>query len=83
MRRVIIMEDINSRDMVVLENEVSIPAQFRQDSRVLADFGMLTFQKQQPPCRWKKMRDISASRLSRVGDGGVLLIQIWRLEDLQ
>ena len=35
---------------------------------------MLNFQKQWPPCRWKKIRDISASRLPRVGDGGVGLV---------
>ena len=59
MRRVTIREDFNSGDVMVLENGVSIPAQFRQDSGVIADFGMLTFQKQQPPCRWKRIRDIS------------------------
>ena len=69
MQRVTIREDFDSGDMVVLENGVSIPAQFGQDSGVIADFGTLTFQKQLPPCRLKKIRDISASRLPRVGDG--------------
>ena len=46
MRRVTFREDFNSGDMVVLENGVSIPAQFRQDSGVVADFGTLTVQKQ-------------------------------------
>merc|ERR1712112_460260 len=38
MQRVTIREDFNSGDTVVLENGVSIPVQFRQDSEVIADF---------------------------------------------
>ena len=48
MRRVTIREEFNSEDMVVLKNGVSIPAQFRQEAGVIADFGTLTFQKQHP-----------------------------------
>ena len=46
MQKVTIREDFDSRDLVVLENGVSIPAQFQQEAGVIVDFGTLTFQKQ-------------------------------------
>ena len=74
MQRVTIREDFDSRDLVVLENGVSIPAQFRQEAGVIADFETLMFQKQRPPCRWKRIRDITVSQLPRVGDEGIGLV---------
>ena len=41
---------------------------------MLTDFGTLVFHRNQPPCQWKKVRDISASRWPRVGLGGMELI---------
>ena len=41
MQKVTIREDFDSGDLVVLENGVSIPAQFWQEQGVIADFGTL------------------------------------------
>ena len=43
-RTVTIQEELNSRDIVVKENGVSIPAAFRQDQGMVTDFGNLAFQ---------------------------------------
>ena len=42
-RTVTVREDFNSGDIVVRENGVSIPAAFRQEQGVIADFGTLVF----------------------------------------
>ena len=41
---------------------------------MLTNFGTLVFHRNQPPCQWKKVRDISASQRPRVGRGGTELI---------
>ena len=43
MRTVTVREDFDSGDIVVRENGVSIPAAFRQEQGVIADFGTLVF----------------------------------------
>ena len=40
-RAVTVQEEFDSGDIVVMENGVSIPAVFRQEQGVIADFGML------------------------------------------
>ena len=37
------------------------------------DFGMLVFRRRRVPCRWKRVRDITASRLPQIGLGRVRL----------
>ena len=62
LRTVTIREEFNTGDLIVRENGVSIPAAYKQDGGMLTNFGTLVFHKTQPPCQWKKVRDISASR---------------------
>ena len=38
------------------------------------DFGTLVFNRGEPPCQWKRVRDISASRKPRIGARGTELI---------
>ena len=37
---------------------------------VIADFGTLVLQRHWTPCQWKRVRDITAIRLPRIGLGG-------------
>ena len=73
-RTVTIREEYDTGDIIVRENGVSIPAAYKQNVGMLTDFGTLVFHRNQPPCQWKKVRDISASRRPRVGIGGTELI---------
>ena len=73
-RTVTVREEFDSEDIVVRENGVSIPAAFRQDQGVVADFRILVFRRQQASCQWKKVRDITAARLPRIGLGGIGLV---------
>ena len=41
---------------------------------MITDFGTLVFQRNHPPCQWKKVRDISTIRKPRIGLGGTKLI---------
>ena len=61
-RTVIIREEFDRGNIIVRENGVSIPATYKQDVGMLTDFGTLVFRRNQPPCQWKKVRDITASR---------------------
>ena len=61
-------------NIIMKENGDSIPAAYRQDVGMIADFGTLVYQRYQPPCQLKKVRDISASRRPRVGLRGTELI---------
>ena len=44
-RTVTIREEFDTGDNVVKENGVSIPAVYRQDTGMIADFGTLVFQQ--------------------------------------
>ena len=74
LRTVTIREEYDTGDIIVREKGISIPAAYKQDIGMLTDFGTLVFHRNQPPCQWKKVRDISASRSPRVGMGGTELI---------
>ena len=67
MRTVTVQEDFDNGDIVVRENSVSIPTVFQQDQVVIADFRTLVFQRRWAPCQWKRVRDITASRLPKIG----------------
>ena len=54
-RTVMIREEFNTGDIVVKENSVSIPAAYKQNTGMIADFGTLVFQRNHPPCQWKKV----------------------------
>ena len=44
-RVVTVQEEFDSGDIVVMENGVSIPAVFRQEQGMIADFGMLVLRQ--------------------------------------
>ena len=58
---VIVCQEFNSGDLVVMENGVSIPAVFRQDQGVSADFGTLVLRCHRAPCQWKRVRDFATT----------------------
>ena len=74
LRTVMIREEFDTGDIVMKENGVSIPAVYRQDFGMIANFGTLMFQRHRPPCQRKRVWDISAIRKPRVGLGGIGLI---------
>ena len=47
---------------MIRENGVSIPAVYKKDGGMTTDFGTLVFHRNRPPCQWKRVRDITASR---------------------
>ena len=69
-----VREEYDTRDIIIRENGVSIPAAYQQNGGMTTNFGTLVFHRSQPPCQWKKVRDISASRRPRVGVSGMELI---------
>ena len=62
-KKVSVRERFDNEDMMVLENGAYIPVTLRQGQGVIADFGTLLLKQRQVPCRWKKVRDITAVRL--------------------
>ena len=64
-RTVTVQEEFTTGDIVVRENGIFIPAAFRQDQGVVADFGTLVFRRQQAPCQWKRVQDITAADCPR------------------
>ena len=61
LRAITIQEEYDTGDIIVKENGVSIPAAYKQDVGMITNFETLVFQRNQPPCHWKKVRDISVS----------------------
>ena len=62
LRTITIGEEFDMGDIIIKENGVSIPAAYKQDVGMITDFGTLVFHRNQPPCQWKKVRDISVSQ---------------------
>ena len=73
-RMVTVREEYETGDLVIKENGVSIPAVFKTSRGMIADFVTLVFFRGQPPCQWKRVRDISGSRRPRVGVSGMELV---------
>ena len=73
-RTVMVREEYATGDLVIKENGVSIPAVFKHNGGMTTDFGTLVFYRGQPPCQWKRVRDITASRRPRMGAIGTELI---------
>ena len=73
-RTVTVREEYATGDLVIKENGVSIPAVFKHDGGMSTDFRTLVFYRGQPPCQWKRVRDITASRRPRMGAIGTELI---------
>ena len=73
-RTVTVREEYDTGDIVIKENGVSIPAAYKQNTGMNTDFRTLVFNRGQPPCQWKRVRDISASRKPRIGARGMELI---------
>ena len=73
-RTVMVREEYDTGDIVIKENGVSIPAAYKQNSGMNTNFGTLVFNRGQPPCQWKRVRDISANRKPRIGARGTELI---------
>ena len=73
-RTVTIREEFDTGDIVMKENGVSIPAAYEQNASMITDFGTLVFQRNHPPCQWKKVQDISPIRKPRIGLGGTEFI---------
>ena len=73
-RVVTVREEYDTGDIIIWENGVSIPAQYKQNAGMTTDFGTLVFHRGQPPCQWKRVRDISASRRPRVGVSNMELV---------
>ena len=70
-RTVTVREEYNIGDIVIKENGVSIPSAYEQNAGMNTDFGTLVFQKQWTPCQWKRIRDITTTRLPISGWGGL------------
>ena len=51
---------------MIRENGVSIHAASRQEQGTIADSGTLVFRQHQAPYRWKRVRDITTTWLSRI-----------------
>ena len=64
-KTVTVREMFDNWDIMVIENGAYIPATLRQGQGVIADFGTLLLKQCQVPCRWKRVRDITAVRLER------------------
>ena len=60
--------------MMVLENGAYIPATLRRGQGIIKDFGTLLLKQRQVPCRWKKVRDITAVLLEKTRGGGSVLV---------
>ena len=60
--------------MMVLENGAYIPATHRQGQGIVTDFGTLLLKHRQVPCRWKKVKDITAAWMERTKGGGTVLV---------
>ena len=73
-RMVTVREEYATGDLIIKENGVSIPAVFKYKKGMTTDFGTLVFYRGQPPCQWKRVRDITASRRPRMGAIGMELI---------
>ena len=73
-KTVTVREGFDGRDILVMENRASIPATLRQGQGVIADFGTLLLSCRWTPCRWRKVRDITAIRLKRISSGGSVLV---------
>ena len=73
-RVVTVREEYDTGDIIIRENRVSIPAAYKHDGGMTTDFGTLVFHKGRPPCQWKRVRDITASRRPRIGVSGTDLL---------
>ena len=73
-KTVTVREGYATGDLVIKENGVSIPAVFKHNGGMSTDFGTLVFYRGQPPCQWKRVRDITASQRPRMGAIGTELI---------
>ena len=71
---VTIPENFHNGDMTVLENGAYIPATLRQGQGIVTDFGTLLLKKQQVPCQWRRMRDITTVRIERTKGAGMVLV---------
>ena len=60
--------------MLVLENGAYIPATLRQGQGIVTDFGTLLLKKRRVPCRWRRVRDITAVRIERTKGAGTVLV---------
>ena len=70
MREVTVREEFDTGDVIIRENGVAIPAAYRATEGMTTDFGTLVFHRGQPPCPWKRVRDITARRIPRVAGAG-------------
>ena len=59
---------------MVLENGAYIPATLRQGQGIVMDFGTLKLKQRQVPCRWKKVKEITAAWMERTKGGGKVLV---------
>ena len=73
-RVVTVREEYNTGDIIIGENGVSILAAYKQNAGMTTNFATLMFHKGQPPCQWKRVRDILASWRPRVGVSGTELV---------
>ena len=73
-KTVTVQESFNNGDMMVLENGAYILATLRQGQGIVMDFGTLKLKQRQVPCRWKKVKEITAARMERTKGGGKVLV---------
>ena len=73
-KTVTVQESFNNGDMMVLENGAYIPATLRQGQGIVMDFGTLLLKQRQVPCRWKKVKEITAAWMERTKGGGKVLV---------
>ena len=60
--------------MMVLKIGTYIPAPFWQGQGIITDFGTLLLKRQQVPCQWKKVTDITAARTERSSGAETVLV---------
>ena len=71
---VTIRENFHNGDMMVLENRACIPATLRQGQGIVTDFRTLLLKQRRVPCRWKKVKDITAVWIERTKRAGTVLV---------
>ena len=73
-KTVTVRERFDNRDMMELEIGAYIPATLRQGQGIITGFGTLLLKQCQVPCRWKRVRDITAVWLEKARGGGTVLV---------
>ena len=73
-KTVTVRENFLNGDMMVLENGAYIPATLRQGQGIVTGLGTLLLKKRRVPCRWKRVKEITAVWIERTKGVGTVLV---------